>query len=197
MPDRSVQSRPHMRYLCEVFHDDYNPLNSWYTPNEPLSVGMTLLNRVCRQLYMETYVLPYSLNRFFFDSCNYLFNFLVMENPPRLLPQQREAFTSIVVARQLPGPAILDMLPNLEHVHLMRPDIIAEGGHHVVVKNGKKRELVRSTELPKANMRGGYNTHTGYSGSGNSYNNKFGRNNGSRGHRQGPQGYADAWYHRL
>ena len=118
-------------------------------------MGMTLLNSVCRQLYQETYTLPYSLNNFFFHD-QALFNFVVMEDTTRLLPQQLRAFTSIVVLHYQPGPALVDMLPNLEYVRVMYPQLPGEVNRYRVAVKGKKRELVKDTSLFNINLRGGF-----------------------------------------
>lgn len=81
---------------------------------------MTLLNSVCRQLYTETAVLPYMLNRIVFHAYNTMFNFLVMER--RLTASQRESITEITVYFEVPCQHILKLLPNLQHVRVVSPD---------------------------------------------------------------------------
>ncbi|KAF1970917.1 hypothetical protein BU23DRAFT_556427 [Bimuria novae-zelandiae CBS 107.79] len=152
-------SVPFHKYASSVYYGECNPFTGTISEDISHTYGMTMLTLICRQLYLETYVLPYSLNKFYFVSVNTLFNFLVMEDPPRLQPKQREVFKSIVVLHKLPVPAILDMLPNLESVRLVKAEVAGETGYYRVVKEGKERKLVKDTALRKPTMRGGSGGH--------------------------------------
>jgi hypothetical protein len=78
----------YFQYTSNVYSDGRNPFHGTTLPlhADPKTTGMTLLNGVCRQLYFETYKLPYALNTFYFNSGNALFNFVVQE--ARLQPEQ-------------------------------------------------------------------------------------------------------------
>ncbi|KAF2438929.1 hypothetical protein P171DRAFT_423404 [Karstenula rhodostoma CBS 690.94] len=126
---------------CNPFHGAPLPLHS-----DPDTMGMTLLNGVCRQLYCETYTVPYALNDFYFNSGNALFNFLVKED--RLQPQQRQAIESIVVLHTLPSQSVLDKLPNLQQVRLMAPNVHFELGYYKVVQDGNVAKCVKHVPKP-------------------------------------------------
>lgn len=98
----------------------------------PNDYGMSLLNGVCRQLYNETYTLPYSLNHICFESANHLFNFIVVEN--RLSHWQRAGITQITVKYDLPVPSVLVKLPKLTRVRLMCPPSWKDGGWWDVIR---------------------------------------------------------------
>jgi hypothetical protein len=84
----SEDSVAYFQYTSNVYADQRNPVHNTPLPlhGNPETTGMTLLNGVCRQLYSETYKIPYALNTFYFNSSNALFNFVVLEG--RLQPQQ-------------------------------------------------------------------------------------------------------------
>lgn len=130
------------RGQCNPFHGTPLPLHG-----DPDTTGMTLLNGVCRQLYTETYMLPYALNDFYFNSGNALFNFIVKDN--RLQPQQLKSIKSCVVLHQLPVPAVLEMLPNLQQVRLMAAEVPLEVGFYKVVRDGKAPKLVKFVPTAK------------------------------------------------
>ena len=132
-----------MRYGSAIYHTDRNPLNLPLSHDVRVTPGMTLLNSVSRQLYLETHTLPYKLNDFYFEH-NALFNYVVMDSPPRWTPQQRSALTSIVVVGQVPVPAILSALPKLQRVRVMFATGRASiNGWYDVVRKGKCVELVK------------------------------------------------------
>ncbi|KAF1958691.1 hypothetical protein CC80DRAFT_17473 [Byssothecium circinans] len=85
-------------------------------PKNMQSAGITLLNRVCRQLWIETNDQPFIDNRVAFTSHNIMFNYIFMEK--RLKSHQLAAITIIYVAEFLPGLAVLRMMPNLKRVEL-------------------------------------------------------------------------------
>ncbi|KAJ4358774.1 uncharacterized protein N0V89_003358 [Didymosphaeria variabile] len=171
-PNRCV---PYFQYTSNVYDDRRNPFQGFKTflKDNPRVEGMTLLNGICRQLYYETYTLPYALNDFYFNSGNALFNFLVKED--RLQPQQCQAIKSIVILHRLPAPAVLEKLSNLEHVLLMAADVPMANGHYKVVRgsgvaDGRTRgdfaaqhpsgvQLVKyqpTSKLTKPTIRGGH-----------------------------------------
>ncbi|KAJ4286712.1 hypothetical protein N0V90_012964 [Kalmusia sp. IMI 367209] len=144
MPNGTRSSLPAFQYCSIVYEGRYNPFTIHAQQLSHMS-AMVLLNRVCRQLYLETYTLPYSLNHFCFDSENVLFNFIVMEN--RLTRQQRNAITAITIQHQLPVPILLKKLPNLERVRLMNSEKDYEQGWWTVDRTGNvpilKKDLAR------------------------------------------------------
>ena len=165
-----------MKYVSKVYHDECNPFAD-RIPQVPVTMGMTLLNNVCRQMYLETYTLPYSLNTFWFHN-RALFNFVVMEDTTRLLPQQLQAFRSIVVLHYRPEPAVIHLLSNLENVRVVWGLPPGEGGRFLVVEKGKGRELVRDTSQSKVNVRDGVSgPRAGYGGHGIG-NSSYGNRNG-------------------
>ncbi|KAL1591500.1 hypothetical protein SLS60_011892 [Paraconiothyrium brasiliense] len=132
LPDGKQRSVPYFQYTSNVYDDRHNPFQGSRVllHDDPDFLGMTLLNGICRQLYFETYTLPYSLNDFYITSSNALFNFLVQED--RLQPQQCKAIKSLVILHELPVPAVLEKLPNLQHVRLMDSYIPMAGGYYKV-----------------------------------------------------------------
>ena len=155
MPNGIRSSTPVFRYRSIVYDGRCN----LYVRRAEISNytrGMSLLNGVCRQLYHETYTLPYSLNHFGFDSANALFNFIVMEE--RLARQQRNAITAITTMNQLPVPILLKKLPNLNCVCLMRPENEYEQGWWRVDRSGTEpvymQEHPRYGNLPRGGFLG-------------------------------------------
>ncbi|KAK7182209.1 hypothetical protein PSPO01_11682 [Paraphaeosphaeria sporulosa] len=166
--DGTKKYTPYFQYTSNVYparpcEVQRNPFHG--TPirlhSNPDTTGMTLLNGVCRQLYLETYKLPYALNDFYFNSGNALFNFIV--NDDRLQPQQLKSIKSIVVLHKLPVPSVLEKLPNLQQVRLMAPNLAIDIGFYKVVRDGKMPELVKfiptsknaTGKLNRPGMRGG------------------------------------------
>jgi hypothetical protein len=99
----------------------------------------------------------------------------------QLTISQRKAITSLVLLHRLPGPAVLESLPSLQHVRLMAA-IPTDIGNYKVVREGKEPKLVKlvpgsggaAGKLNKPTMRGGgydnkFNSRTAYGGSGVSY----------------------------
>jgi hypothetical protein len=131
---------PVFKYHCTVLNFS-NP----FTDSEPQSIRLsrsfTLLNNICRQLYLETGVLPYRLNRWAFASHKTMVNFLLMEQ--RLSSQQRHAITELFIFDGLPGANILTYLPNLEKVSLgsEQSSSRSQGWHRVVRRDGEEPRL--------------------------------------------------------
>jgi hypothetical protein len=132
---------PVFRYHCTVFSERTNPFKDSQQPHVKISSGLTFLNNICRQLYLETAALPYKLNMMAFESHNIMVNFILIEQ--RLSRQQRHAFTQLVLPDNLPGANMLAYLPNLEKVFLgfARSYDISKGWYNVIREDGKKPKL--------------------------------------------------------
>lgn len=105
-------------------------------PKVKATKGLTLLNNICRQMYIETATLPYSLNLLSFGSYNTMFNFLAMER--RLNRKQLDAITKIVLSDALPQTNMLKHLRNLERVYLgVEQGNLAKGWYYVVRREGE------------------------------------------------------------
>jgi hypothetical protein len=107
---------PVFMYNCTVFSQLTNPFKDHKQPFVEISSGFTLLNSICRQLYLETATLPYKLNLISFASHNIMVNFLLIEQ--RISRQQRHAITQLGLPDNMPGANILAYLPNLKRVFL-------------------------------------------------------------------------------
>lgn len=135
---------PKKRYYSLVHSERHTALRNFQPPHIKTSRGMTLLNDVCRQLYLETSTLPYKLNTLAFVSYNTFFNFIAVER--RLTRHQLRAIEAIIVWRQLPGSNILPLMPNLKHVLVMAPaDEPKYSGRWCVVQGEKHPILVRES----------------------------------------------------
>ncbi|KAH7402699.1 hypothetical protein BKA66DRAFT_7035 [Pyrenochaeta sp. MPI-SDFR-AT-0127] len=141
--NKPQQVTPIFKYHCTTFNRHLNPYNSISVgkPDIRTSNSFTLLNRVCRQLYVETSTLPYKLNMLSFGSHNVMFNFLFMEH--RLSRQQLDAITKLVLPDALPQPNILTYLRNLERVFIgIEQDHQAKGWYLVVRGEGEEPRLI-------------------------------------------------------
>ncbi|EOA81575.1 uncharacterized protein SETTUDRAFT_165993 [Exserohilum turcica Et28A] len=131
---------PMFRYHCTVIDGKMNPFLAAAKPYIKTQNSFTLLNSTCRQLYVETASLPYKLNVICFGSHNIMVNFLLMEK--RLSRQQLDAFTQLLLPDNLPGPAMLASLRNLEKVYLIYQQTeTAQGWYHVDRKEGEEPSL--------------------------------------------------------
>ncbi|OAL56756.1 hypothetical protein IQ07DRAFT_17259 [Pyrenochaeta sp. DS3sAY3a] len=129
---------PVFKYHSVVYDDTINPyMKKFKRANVKATKGLTLLNNVCRQMYVETATLPYKLNLLSFGSYNTMFNFLAMER--RLNRKQLDAITKIVLPDGLPATNILKHLRNLERVYIgvERPKL-AKGWRYVVRREGEQ-----------------------------------------------------------
>jgi hypothetical protein len=134
---------PVFKYHCTVFSERVNPYKDRQNARVNTSRSFTLLNNICRQLYLETTALPYKLNTIAFDSHNTMINFILIER--RLSPQQRHALTQLFLPNDIPGANMLTFLPNLEKVFLgfthtfQKP----QGFYIVIREEGKQPRLVK------------------------------------------------------
>jgi hypothetical protein len=137
------ESKPVFRYRSTVFNHITNPFKERQQSYVKVSKGFTLLNNTCRQMYIETSVLPYKLSTIAFDSYNIMVNFLLHEQ--RLSRPQRHGFKQIVVRHDLPAANMLTYLPNLERVFLggQQAHSKPSGWYMVVRPDGEKPKLVR------------------------------------------------------
>jgi hypothetical protein len=133
------KEKPVFRYNCTVFSHSTNPFKADQQPYVRISTKFTLLNNVCRQLYLETAVLPYKLSKFAFDSHNIMVNFLLHEQ--RLSRQQRHALTKLLVRNDLPGANMLTFLPNLEKVLIDSKQVLT--WYTVIRAEGEEPKLQR------------------------------------------------------
>ncbi|KAF2709553.1 hypothetical protein K504DRAFT_467518 [Pleomassaria siparia CBS 279.74] len=102
---------PHFKYHATVYNGHVNPY-ALTGPEAKVSEGYTLLNGVCRQLYLETNILPYRFNTWGFESSLTMWNFLVVE---RTLSQaQRKGIREVVVKRDLPEKNLMEFMGGLE-----------------------------------------------------------------------------------
>jgi hypothetical protein len=133
---------PVFKYHCTVYDKQTDPFRDHYPRSDQASSGFTLLNSVCRQLYLETAPLPYRLNRIAFSSYNVMVNFLLMEQ--RLSSQQRQAINQLCLPGVLPGENILTYLPNTDLVYLgvEQPLYKPRGWYRVVRRAGAEPKLV-------------------------------------------------------
>ncbi|KAF1841679.1 uncharacterized protein K460DRAFT_388558 [Cucurbitaria berberidis CBS 394.84] len=132
---------PIFRYHCTVFDKRTNPFKQSQQPYVNVSTGFTLLNNVCRQMYLETATLPFKHNLISFGSHNIMFNFLFMEK--RVSCAQLDAITQLVLPDALPQPNMLIYLRNLEQVFLaVDQDFTSKGWFRVVRREGEEPKLV-------------------------------------------------------
>ncbi|KAF2643006.1 hypothetical protein P280DRAFT_467113 [Massarina eburnea CBS 473.64] len=138
---RVLSCTPVFKYHSIVLdHPTMIPFRDQLLAGVTESSGMTLLNGVCRQLYVETSALPYK-NRIAFWSHNIMFNFLFMEK--RLNRRQCEAITAIYIREDTPAPCLLKMLPNLSRIHLSASEHAEEGAYRVV-RDGREPVLEKA-----------------------------------------------------
>lgn len=135
--DKVLDTVPVFKYNCVVYHATINPyMEKVKRPKVKATKGLTLLNNICRQMYIETATLPYSLNLLSFGSYNTMFNFLAMER--RLNRKQLDAITKIVLSDALPQTNMLKHLRNLERVYLgVEQGNLAKGWYYVVRREGE------------------------------------------------------------
>jgi hypothetical protein len=133
---------PVFKYHCTVFNRHINPFRDdvpealLYSAN-----GFTLLNNICRQLYLETAYLPFTTSLIAFDSHNIMVNFVLHEQ--YLSRRQRCAITKLALPDHLPGRNMLGYLPNVEQVYLAYEEYKRpKGWYRVVREKGKKIKLL-------------------------------------------------------
>jgi hypothetical protein len=133
---------PVFKYHCVVYNRRVNPYKVNQQRDVEVTREFTMLNNVCRQLYLETSTLPFALNRIAFESYSIMFNFVIQEQ--RLSRQQRQALTHLLLRDDLPGANILAFFPNLEKVFLDKEKsmfTIPRGWYNVVRAEGQEPEL--------------------------------------------------------
>jgi hypothetical protein len=135
---------PVFKYHCTVFSTRVNPYKDRQNPRVKISHGFTLLNSICRQLYLETAALPYKLNTIAFDSHNTMVNFILIEQ--RLSRQQRHALTQLFLPNDVPGANMLTFLPNLTKVFLgFTQTLQKQQGFYIVIReDGKQPRLIKA-----------------------------------------------------
>ncbi|KAI8937722.1 hypothetical protein NX059_005422 [Plenodomus lindquistii] len=139
-------SVPIFKYHCTVYDRPANPFKIKPSSNEIITRGYFLLNNICRQLYVETATLPYSLNMIAFSSSSVMFNFLYHEQ--RLSRQQRDAITRLVLPDGILQQNMLSDLGGLLEFFLGRKvDDDAKGWYTVVRREGCRPKLVPSSSL--------------------------------------------------
>jgi hypothetical protein len=138
-----MMEQPVFRYNCTVYNYPTNPFKGNQQPYVKVSTSFTLLNNICRQLYLETAVLPYKLSMIAFESHNIMVNFLLHEQ--RLSHSQRHALTQLLVRNALPGANLLTYLPNVEKVFLGSEQVYGKssGWYTVVRQEGEEPSLQR------------------------------------------------------
>lgn len=134
---------PVFKYHCTVIDGKMNPFQAAAKPYIKIRKSFTLLNSVCRQLYVETATLPYKLNMMCFSSHNIMVNFLLMEK--RLSREQLDAFTQLLLRNELPGSNLLACLRSLEKVYLVSDQSgKSSGWYHVEREERKEPNLVQA-----------------------------------------------------
>jgi hypothetical protein len=149
--DKPDKVTPVFKYNCTVHNNCWKPSRICKC-GEPSRVckceqqstsqlkSFTLINSICRQLYLETAILPYKLNLIGFKSSNTMVNFLLFEQ--RLPRQQRRAITRLILLDDEPGANILACLPNLEQIYLgLKQSKKREGWYNVIRRGGKEPKL--------------------------------------------------------
>jgi hypothetical protein len=131
---------PVFKYSYTVFGPDMDPFALY---RKKPSSEYTMLSGVCRQLYLETAVLPFELNTVTFGSYNVMMNFILMEQ--RLSRQQRHAITKLMLCGNVPGANILTYLPNLKEVTLAPGQSLdaPRGRYRVIRTEGQEPKLER------------------------------------------------------
>jgi hypothetical protein len=142
-----IENVPTFNYYCTVYNQLVNPYKERQHPDVGVFIEFTLLNNVCRQLYLETAALPFALNRIAFETSNVMFNYIGHDQ--RLSKQQRHSLKQLMVGDDLPGANILTYLPNLEKVYLAGVDQVQRriqgeksmGWYVVIREDGKEPRL--------------------------------------------------------
>ena len=131
---------PIFKYHCTVFNKPTNPFKMGYPSQVKISSNFTTLHNICRQLYLETDILPYQLNIMSFSSYNVMFNLLFMEK--RLSRRQLDAITQVMLPDALPQPNLLTYLGNLNTVALAHSlPKYSRGIYYVHRRKGQEPEL--------------------------------------------------------
>lgn len=143
------------KYRCSVYDlKGENPFNDIQKPYIKVSHELTLLNNICRQLYLETAVLPYKLNTLCFDSYSILFNMLVMEK--RLTRQHLDVIEMIKLPNELPQASVLAYLRNLKQVSICSTTSTDKGVYRVVREEGREPKLERKSNMRFPAIRDGH-----------------------------------------
>jgi hypothetical protein len=144
-PQAAQQVVPVFKYNCTVIDGRTNPYQAASKPYMKTHKNFTLLNNICRQLYVESATLPYKLNMICFGSHNIMINFLLMER--RLSRPQLDALTQLVLPNELPGPNMLTLLRKLEKVYLAYDQGgKATGWYHVHREEGEEPRLLQGSK---------------------------------------------------
>ncbi|KAL6705815.1 hypothetical protein ACN47E_006275 [Coniothyrium glycines] len=113
--DGTVTVVPVFKYRCTVYDNKVrNPYTGEQQRQFKISGSITLLNNICRQLYLETAALPYK--SLCFDFHKTFVNMLLMEK--RLSRLHLNAITKLGLPDELPQPNMLVYLRNLQSVTL-------------------------------------------------------------------------------
>lgn len=140
--DGIFKVEPCFKYHCETFNIQLLPFrNHLPMPKaawKGYTLGMTLLNGVCGQLYQETAVLPYKLNQWVFSSYQIMFNMMLMEK--RLPRAQRSAIKEIMLATELVKPNLLAYMGGVETVRIQDGP---KSGIYKVVEANEGLRLIR------------------------------------------------------
>ncbi|KAH8723969.1 hypothetical protein GQ44DRAFT_709430 [Phaeosphaeriaceae sp. PMI808] len=139
-PNRVKQMVPVFRYRCTVFSGLVNPFMDHLPARIKTSRGFTLLSNICRQLYIETAPLPFQLNYIAFTSHNIMVNFFMEQH---ISDEQLNAITVLILPNEVPGPNVLNLLPNLQKVFLAVDQELNNKGWFKVIR--------RDQEGPKLN----------------------------------------------
>lgn len=120
----SNQDRGSSSFYGLVFDAEQDPWSRWVlqrftmgaggTPPAALGDALTPLSAVCRQLYRETAVLPFSLNSWSFQDARVMERYLMRER--RLTRLQRRGIAVLVVSDDLPSRAMEAFLGGLQVV---------------------------------------------------------------------------------
>ncbi|CAO2657311.1 Nn.00g034370.m01.CDS01 [Neocucurbitaria sp. VM-36] len=145
-PDVPVVPRlviPIFKYHYTIYDQRANPFEQTEPPDVRISTGLTLLSDICRQMYLETAVMPFNLSLISFDSHNTMFNFLFKEQ--RISRAQLDAITELALPFTLPEPNMLIHLRNLEKVLVgidQGQGHLKQGWYRVIRDEDKEPKLV-------------------------------------------------------
>jgi hypothetical protein len=116
---KAVEVITRYKYQSWALPGHINPFRCSSPSMGTVASTVPLLNGVCRQLYIETAILPYKLNWWAFQSHNIMVNFLWLEK--KISRNQRAAIKVIVVPNILPQSNLLSLMGGLERVFLAAP----------------------------------------------------------------------------
>lgn len=136
-----MQTRqPVFRYYSFIFNKPLNPFSEQCQRPKFCTRGMTLLNGVCRQLYHETAVLPYLLNRWAFDCNDTLFTLIRSNRVPKL---QWKGIKYLILPDEQPGLNLIKFMDGVETVVVVGDGTWGSRTQYEVVMGDEGLQLVK------------------------------------------------------